>query len=176
MDEVCGRLIEMARAAGGPDNVTVLAARFDGEALPRPSASDKVAYERWRLDEPEPRPEVRGASPPQWSGRSRRVDPARTFFSLMLLLALALGGLVVALQLRRHGGTACTVRGAPGLAIRVDGRDVGVRTRGAASGVALRLPPGRHRVALRQTGGGDQVRTVDVTGPADCHITFEEER
>lgn len=181
MDQVCRALIDLARGGGGPDNITVVAARFDDEALPRPHAGERVLYERWRLDDvDQPRIEERVALP-DWPASAvvrprSRIDPARTFFSMMLLLALALGGLVTALQMRRAGGTACTVQGAPGLTIRVDGRDVGVRTLEGEAGVALRLPPGRHRVALRQPSGRDQVRTVEVARSADCRITFEEDR
>jgi protein phosphatase len=179
VDEVCRLLVELARAGGGPDNITVIAARFDDESLPEPEPADKVVYERWRLDESEVTPT--GDAPPSRPApapprrRSRRTDPARTFFSLMLLMALSLGGLVMAAQMRRGGGAACTIVGAPGLAIRIDGRDIGVRTQGP-SGVSLRLPHGQHRVALRQPGGSDTVRTIEISQAGDCRVTFEEER
>ena len=40
LDAACAELIARANAAGGPDNITVIAARVDGEALP---AADDVA-------------------------------------------------------------------------------------------------------------------------------------
>ena len=179
MDEVCRHLIDMARAAGGPDNITVIAARFVDDTLPRPGAADRVAYQRWRLDEPDEETTVERRAPPErWPPVAvlAPVDPARTFFSLMLLLALSLGGLVTALQIRRSAGTPCTVVGAAGLAIRVDGHDVGLRTQGESSAVPLRLSSGRHRLALRRPSGADQARIVDVGSASECRVAFEEDR
>ena len=41
---ICDRLIDAANAAGGYDNITVVAARFDGEALTAPALDDEVGY------------------------------------------------------------------------------------------------------------------------------------
>jgi protein phosphatase len=42
--EICDRLIDAANDAGGYDNITVVAARFDGPALTDPVADDEVGY------------------------------------------------------------------------------------------------------------------------------------
>lgn len=192
MDEICRLLVEMARAGGGPDNITVVAARFEGEALPLPEPSERVVYRPWHLDEPEappreiaPEPDSYGApwpplplsSPPRPSAsypsppRPRTHDPAQLFFSLMVLLAVALGGLVVGTLLRRSTGLQrCRVEGEPGLELRVDGRVIGVRT--AGDGVTLRLAPGRHRVELCGAGAALGEREVDVVAGTACQVRF----
>src|SRR4029077_10446323 len=45
-------LCEMANAAGGPDNITVIVAHVRGEALPAPSSdgADALKYELWRIE------------------------------------------------------------------------------------------------------------------------------
>ena len=46
---VCDRLIDMANANGGPDNITVVVARFDGDGLQRASAEDTVGHTVYTL-------------------------------------------------------------------------------------------------------------------------------
>ncbi len=40
----CMKLIDLANANGGPDNITVVAARFEGEGLAPPSARDPIGH------------------------------------------------------------------------------------------------------------------------------------
>jgi PPM family protein phosphatase len=47
---LCGELVELANARGGPDNVTVLALRMDGDGLSEPRTSDAVGHRRYELD------------------------------------------------------------------------------------------------------------------------------
>ena len=44
LEEVCSALIDLANAAGGPDNITVIAARFEGPGLSMASAADDVGH------------------------------------------------------------------------------------------------------------------------------------
>ena len=53
LERVCERLIELANVAGGPDNITVVAARFDGATLPEPVAGDIVGHQHFGTPEPD---------------------------------------------------------------------------------------------------------------------------
>jgi serine/threonine protein phosphatase PrpC len=44
---MCDRLVGMANDRGGPDNVTVLVARIDGDGLEPPSSADAVERRAW---------------------------------------------------------------------------------------------------------------------------------
>jgi hypothetical protein len=44
LDDACERLIDLANQRGGPDNVTVVLARFEGDGLLRASTGDPVGY------------------------------------------------------------------------------------------------------------------------------------
>src|SRR5919199_6207999 len=53
LPSLCSKLIDLANERGGPDNITVVAARFDGEGLPEPNESEGVGYRVYHLSEPE---------------------------------------------------------------------------------------------------------------------------
>jgi PPM family protein phosphatase len=44
LDAACTRLIDLANANGGPDNITVVAARFEGEGLAPPTSRDAIGH------------------------------------------------------------------------------------------------------------------------------------
>ncbi|MFL5577978.1 MAG: PP2C family protein-serine/threonine phosphatase [Gemmatimonadaceae bacterium] len=44
LERVCQRLIDLANASGGPDNITVVAARFHGEGLEVAASDDEVGH------------------------------------------------------------------------------------------------------------------------------------
>ena len=48
-DQLCAALIDLANSRGGPDNITVVAARFDGDALADAESSDEPGYRRYPL-------------------------------------------------------------------------------------------------------------------------------
>jgi PPM family protein phosphatase len=44
---LCSALIDLANARGGPDNITVVAARFEGEGLPEANGTEGVGHHRY---------------------------------------------------------------------------------------------------------------------------------
>jgi PPM family protein phosphatase len=51
---LCTQLIYLANESGGPDNITVVAARFEGEGLEPPSATDEVGHQPFAVGEQTP--------------------------------------------------------------------------------------------------------------------------
>jgi protein phosphatase len=47
--DLCGALIDLANERGGPDNITVVAAHFEGDGLPEPNADEGVGYSVYHL-------------------------------------------------------------------------------------------------------------------------------
>ena len=45
---LCSALIDLANARGGPDNITVVAARFDGEGLPEANGTEGVGHQTYQ--------------------------------------------------------------------------------------------------------------------------------
>lgn len=69
LDGLCDRLIELANARGGPDNITVVAARFDGPGLPEAGGlQEDLGYHAYPLDEPDA---------PEESGEGAAEEPGR---------------------------------------------------------------------------------------------------
>ena len=49
LPSLCTSLIDLANERGGPDNITVVAARFDGEGLPEPDGAEDVGYHVYQV-------------------------------------------------------------------------------------------------------------------------------
>jgi PPM family protein phosphatase len=64
----CERLISMANERGGPDNITVIVARVDGDALQTAAAQEEVGHQVYPLidteNSTEPVPVYKGSRPP----------------------------------------------------------------------------------------------------------------
>lgn len=65
---VCAELIDLANERGGPDNITVVIARFGGNSLKAPEGEDEVGHSVYPLLDPEsttePVPVYKGSAPP----------------------------------------------------------------------------------------------------------------
>ena len=49
---LCAALIDLANARGGPDNITVITARFEGDGLPVPDGVEVVGYQTYQIPPP----------------------------------------------------------------------------------------------------------------------------
>jgi serine/threonine protein phosphatase PrpC len=60
---LCSSLIDLANERGGPDNVTVVAVRFEGEGLPATDSDEGAGYQVYHVPEPEATDPDPGAAP-----------------------------------------------------------------------------------------------------------------
>lgn len=95
---LCDRLIDLANARGGPDNITVVAARFDGPGLPGAASLQDLGYHAYPLDDgdseetrapSEPAPSSVEPSPPPVT-RSGRPGTVAVIGALALVVLLVL--------------------------------------------------------------------------------------
>jgi protein phosphatase len=120
---LCRDLIARANATGGPDNITVVAARFDGDGLADATDTDPVGHQRFPLGTPTPTTPVHPIAPvapapsdalapdlasgkPQVAGEAavaagvtpvelaERRDRARVVYAGLALLAVVLAALL----------------------------------------------------------------------------------
>ena len=99
---VCAALIDLANSRGGPDNITVVTARFDGEGLPEPVGEDGVGYQSYQLPSPP------GSDSPTPDGGTPQLDAGRDSSAALLdrlrnlgLIVLLLGVLMLLLAVWR---------------------------------------------------------------------------
>ncbi len=88
------KLIALANARGGPDNITVVIARFDGEGLRPVGAAEEVGYQVYPLIDTEtstePVPVYTGSRPPEPARRGRWRAIALALLAAVLAAALYL--------------------------------------------------------------------------------------
>jgi protein phosphatase len=103
LSDLCAALIDLANSRGGPDNITVVAAHFEGDGLPEPNASEGVGYMVYHVpdDEMEEAP-IAVPPPPTAPAEAPVVAPAAALLSSRtraLLVMAAVLGLIAALLL-----------------------------------------------------------------------------
>lgn len=96
LPELCSALIDLANERGGPDNITCIAARFDGEGLEASDGNAGVGHQVYPLDEhestTEPVPVYKGSPAPKPLAEQRAVAGGGDQRKLgLVLLLIALG-------------------------------------------------------------------------------------
>jgi protein phosphatase len=101
LPSLCSALIDLANERGGPDNVTVVAARFEGEGLAEPDSADGAGYQVYNvpdeeISEPEPdeEPPPPRPSPPPPAPTPSTHPPGPASRSSGLLIVAALVALI----------------------------------------------------------------------------------
>ncbi len=94
---ICSELIDLANERGGPDNITVVTARFTGDGLKDPDNDEDVGHQVFPLLDPEsttePVPVYRGSPPPEPQNRSAMLLAGALAASIVAAaLFLAVGG------------------------------------------------------------------------------------
>ena len=91
----CGALIDLANARGGPDNITCIAVRFDGEGLDASDGSAAVGHVVYPLDEhestTEPVPVYKGSPAPKPLATQKQEEGGGVRKLGLVLLLIALG-------------------------------------------------------------------------------------
>lgn len=84
----CGKLIDLANERGGPDNITVIIAKLEGEGLDHPQDEDEVGHKVYPLldteSTTEPVPVYDGSDPPEPKGE---VEMRLTALAAALIIA-----------------------------------------------------------------------------------------
>jgi PPM family protein phosphatase len=99
---LCSALIDLANSRGGPDNITVVTARFEGEGLPEADGAEGVGYQSYQL------PHGGSQSEPDSSHPAESPSPATSESALTLdrlrnlgLIAILIGVLMLLLAVWR---------------------------------------------------------------------------
>jgi protein phosphatase len=90
---LCSALIDLANGRGGPDNITVVTARFEGEGLPEAHGADGVGYSTYQLplDTAEPDPDTTTELeplPPRTPNSSSTLEHLRSLGLIVVLLGV----------------------------------------------------------------------------------------
>lgn len=92
--QVSAELIALANERGGPDNITVVVARFSGNGLPEPGEGEMVGHEVYPLTDTEsttePVPVYKGSEPPKPQGSSMIAAGAATAAIVTTALVLTI--------------------------------------------------------------------------------------
>jgi serine/threonine protein phosphatase PrpC len=90
---LCAALIDLANARGGPDNITVVTARFEGEGLPEPDGAEGVGYRTYQLPQTGAQPESASpqpaeSPPPTGSESALTLDRLRSLGLIIIIVGV----------------------------------------------------------------------------------------
>jgi protein phosphatase len=96
LSDFCSALIDLANERGGPDNITAIAVRFDGEGLEAAAGDSAVGHQVYPLDEhestTEPVPVYKGSPAPKPLAEQKKAEPeskgSRGLGLVLLIIAL----------------------------------------------------------------------------------------
>lgn len=118
--EACRELVDRANEQGGPDNITVIAARFEGEGLGVAEQGDRVGHAVYRLPGSETPSEPHGEFVPRDRSRSTRASDAQLsgerangsgsrIWTLLLLAIVLIAALLLAVRELHDGSSVQSV-------------------------------------------------------------------
>jgi serine/threonine protein phosphatase PrpC len=90
---LCAALIDLANERGGPDNITVITARFEGEGLAEAAGEDGVGYQSYRISAPTNQPDSDNAADTPTSASDAgtiALDRLRNLGLIMLLVGVVM--------------------------------------------------------------------------------------
>jgi len=94
--EICNELVHRANERGGPDNITVVVARFGGEGLRAPQLGDQIGHHAFRVSDDDtptkPVPALVVVRPS--AGSARRLALGAVIVAGLLMVLLLLGGVI----------------------------------------------------------------------------------
>lgn len=89
---LCAALIDLANTRGGPDNITVITARFEGEGLPEPDDAEGVGYQSYQIppsgDQSESSTSQLSDSPPAATDSALTLDRLRNLGLIAILIGV----------------------------------------------------------------------------------------
>src|SRR5512143_3723726 len=95
---VCDRLVALANERGGPDNITVVVARLDGDGLRAAASAEEVGHQVFPLIDTEastdPVPVYRGSKPPVPAAQQQSPDLRWKLLLLLIGAALLVAAMV----------------------------------------------------------------------------------
>ncbi len=178
LSEATRILCDLAKSAGGPDNISVIVARVGGEALPEPGAEELIEYKLWKIDPPEPPRPTPATTYATFDSTGYETPPApgpstAQLISIAVIVGLVLGAFMTGIALYKTGVVCEVLAPMPGARVWSDGKETGGQM--SALGTArIRLRPGKHTLEIKAGEHASAAKEVDVPKSGQCQLTIVE--